>query len=392
MRTGAVISGGLHAGALALLIFGANLFPKREPSQLILAEVEMITGAEFDAALSSAPAVPDEAPSEMPTPTQDEAAEVASETPDEAVSDRDAQLLTSRAEVPEGAAERPQIIPPPRVRVVPSEAPRMTIADIPIPDSMPIPQAEVPESRPSTEPVSALASQSTTIKSPTPVAPREVEPDPEQVAEVVPEKQETQPDGAEQAAQPDAPIDKAPREARLPVARPAELARAAQATGAVETAAAETPEREEPQKPEPETAPAPKAETPDKSTPPKAAEPAPPSQSAARFANIITRGEKEALSLGIKKYFTYNGNRADRTLRVTVSIALDASGRIVEGPELIDASGGDEGTRKALFDAGRRALKRAEIQGEFAKLPADKYEAWELIHVTFTPEEIGFGT
>jgi hypothetical protein len=43
-----------------------------------------------------------------------------------------------------------------------------------------------------------------------------------------------------------------------------------------------------------------------------------------------------------------------------------------------------------LFRAGRRALIRAQNAGVFAKLPAEKYEAWRRIHVTFTPEDIGF--
>jgi len=75
-----------------------------------------------------------------------------------------------------------------------------------------------------------------------------------------------------------------------------------------------------------------------------------------------------------------------------VGIGLDPSGRIVEGPELILADGGDDRTQKALFDAGRRALLRAANSGEFARLPLEKYDLWKIIHVTFTPEEIGFSS
>ena len=45
-----------------------------------------------------------------------------------------------------------------------------------------------------------------------------------------------------------------------------------------------------------------------------------------------------------------------------------------------------------LFRAGRRALLKAQSFGEFKKLPPAKYNGWKLIHVTFTPEEIGFSS
>ena len=59
---------------------------------------------------------------------------------------------------------------------------------------------------------------------------------------------------------------------------------------------------------------------------------------------------------------------------------------------MIDAGGGDQATQQVLFRSGRRALLRAEAAGEFKKLPPEKYDGWKLIHVTFTPEEIGFST
>ncbi|MDT8343970.1 MAG: hypothetical protein RQ752_06020, partial [Thermohalobaculum sp.] len=187
-----------------------------------------------------------------------------------------------------------------------------------------------------------------------------------------------------EAAQPDAPQAPAPREARLPVAKPADLARAAPATGPVEAPATQVAEKPAPPN---ETKPAAKpAET------PAAAEPKPAGGSDSRFAATFNQGEKDALSLALRKYFTYNGNRADRSLRVTLAIGLDASGQITSGPELLRAQGGDDATQTALYQAGRRALLRAMNAGEFGKLPADKYEAWRLIHVTFSPDEIGFSS
>ncbi len=235
-----------------------------------------------------------------------------------------------------------------------AEAPRPSIAPVPPPDPLPR-QAADPESPPATEPLQPLAAA--TVPEPKPDEPQH-EPEPEPVAVV--------------AAQPNAPIAPAPREARLPVAKPAELAAAAPASSAPEPVAAAPRPAEEPQEE------------------PQPAEPA--GGSTSRFASTVTIGEKNALQLGIKRHFFYNGNRSDRTLQVTIRIRLGRNAKIVGQPELLKASGGDEAIRNALFQAGRRALLKAQRAGEFKKLPPAKFNGWKLIHVTFTPEEIGFST
>ncbi|MBK0399348.1 hypothetical protein H0I76_09115 [Limibaculum sp. M0105] len=366
-----------------LIVFGANLFPSRDPVTLVMADVEVIDVAQFDAMLSTEPNRPDDKPNDLNQPEADRAAEVEADKQDLAITPPETPTLASKTDVPEGAAERPEITPPPRVRVVPSEAPRMTIADIPIPDSLPIPQAREPESKPSTEPVSALASVPSKILTPAPVAPRPVTPEPS--PDAAEEKPEDKPDptAVAEASQPDAPLAPAPREARLPVARPADVARAAPATGPAEAPAEKVAEKPKPAEAKPAEKTAEK---------PAATDPKPSGGSNSRFAATFSQGEKDALSLALRKYFTYNGNRADRSLRVTLAIGLDATGRITSGPELLRAQGGDDATQSALYQAGRRALLRAMNAGEFGKLPADKYEVWRLIHVTFTPEEIGFSS
>ncbi|MDT8345808.1 MAG: hypothetical protein RQ752_15385, partial [Thermohalobaculum sp.] len=182
MRTGTRISAALHAGALLLLIFGGHLFPDRAPVTLVMADVEVVDAAVFDAMLSTEPNRPSETPDAMNKPQADAAADVEADKQDLAVAPPETPTLTSRTDVPAGAAERPVIIPPPRVRAVPSEAPRMTIAEIPVPDSLSIPQSTEPESKPSTEPLSALASAPSQILAPAPVAPRPVTPEPSPVA------------------------------------------------------------------------------------------------------------------------------------------------------------------------------------------------------------------
>jgi hypothetical protein len=238
------------------------------------------------------------------------------------------------------------VIPRPPI-VVPTEAPRPSIALIPSPDSLPR-QAAQPESPPATEPLQPLAAAPTPEPAPRPTPP----PEPEPVAAETPE--------------PDAPVAQAPQEARLPVAKPAERAAAARASSAPEPVAAA---------PEPAEEPKPAA---------------PAGGSTSQFASAVTIGEKDALRLGIKQYFVYSGNRADRTLQVTIRIRLGQDAKIIGQPELLKASGGDAATQQVLFRSGRRALLKAQSAGEFKKLPPAKYNGWKLIHVTFTPEEIGF--
>ena len=114
--------------------------------------------------------------------------------------------------------------------------------------------------------------------------------------------------------------------------------------------------------------------------------------STSQFASAVSIGEKDALRLGIKQYFVYSGNRSDRDLQVTIRIRLGRDAKMIGQPELLNASGGDEASLKALFQAGRRALYRTSGAGEFDKLPPAKYDAWKLIHITFTPDEIGFSS
>ncbi|MHA1529433.1 MAG: hypothetical protein ACTSVG_10445, partial [Alphaproteobacteria bacterium] len=258
------------------------------------------------------------------------------------------------APAPEPAPRAAPLLEPDPITVEPTtaEAPRPSIAPVPSPDAPPR-QAADPESPPATEPLQPLAAA--LPPEPKPDEPRH-EPEPEPEPEPV------------EVAQPNAPIAAAPQEARLPVAKPAKLAAAARASSAPKPVA---------------TAPQPAEE-------PRPAEPA--GGSTSRFASAVTTGEKNALQLGIKQHFFYTGNRSDRTLQVTIRIRLGRNAKIIGQPELLKASGGTDAAQNALFQSGRRALFKAQSAGEFKKLPPAKYDGWKLIHVTFTPEEIGFSS
>ena len=368
MKTGATISGAMHLGFLALALFGTDFFADRDSAPLAVTEVELIDGADFEARLSTAPVVPNQGPAELAPQASSDVEPIDLSIPDVTIEVPEMPIL---AETEAPTDERPDfadlLIPPPPT-VVPTRAPRPSIALIPSPDSLPR-QAAVPESPPATEPLQPLAAAPTPEPAPKPAPPPEPEPVAAETPEPEPEEpiQEPEPEAVAEADQ-DAPVADAPQEARLPVAKPAELAAAARAS----------------------SAPKPVAAAPQPAEEPEPAEPA--GGSTSQFASAVTQGEKDALRLGIKDHFTYAGNRSDRSLQVTIEIRLGRDAKIIGKPKLLKASGGDEAIQQVLFRAGSRALLKAQNAGEFNKLPPAKYDGWKLIHVTFTPEEIGFST
>jgi len=419
MKTGASVSGALHLGFLALVLFGTDFFADRDPAPLAVTEVELIDGTDFDARLSTAPVVPNEGPSELAPEASSDVEPIDLSTPDVTI-DVPAMPILAVAEVPpDEAPDFTDLAIPPPPTVVPTEAPRPSIALIPSPDPLQR-QAAEPESPPATEPLQALATAPAPEPAPRPATPLESDPitvepnaaeaprpatvpvpspdslpdalplqtaEPESPPETEPlqplasalppeprpnvpmHEPEPEPDPEPVVvAQPNAPIAAAPQEARLPVAKPAKLAAASRAS----------------------SAPKPVAAAPQPTEEPRPAEPA--GGSTSRFASAVTIGEKNALQLGIKQHFVYNGNRSDRTLQVTIRIRLGRNAKIIGQPELLKSGGGTEAARKALFQSGRRALYKAQGAGEFKKLPLGKYDGWKLIHVTFTPEEIGFSS
>ncbi|GMG83343.1 hypothetical protein LNKW23_25560 [Paralimibaculum aggregatum] len=377
MREGLIASGALHLGLLLAVLVGPLFAAREEPAQFITAEVSVIDGADFDAMLSAAPVRPSDAPDGPVAPELAETPPLQPAPPAETAPER-GELGPVAAAPPDPRPDLPVLASPPPPTTVPTEAVRPSIAEIPVPDAPPA-EAPVPESPPATEPVQPLASRPVPVPGARPERPPDPEPAPAEAEAPEPEPDETETPEAEVAQEPEAPEGPAPREARLPVARPAEVAAASAASQETRQAAA-TPE------PSPEPAPEPAARQAAEPTPPRAA-------GASRFASQVSRGEKDALRLGIQQYFTYAGSRADRSLEVTVAIALDPAGSIVEGPELVEARGGDQGAQRALFQAGRRALIRAASQGRvFAKLPREKFSAWQRIHVTFTPHGAGFSS
>ncbi|MFA1621642.1 hypothetical protein ACDY96_02120 [Rhizobium mongolense] len=71
-------------------------------------------------------------------------------------------------------------------------------------------------------------------------------------------------------------------------------------------------------------------------------------------------------------------------VRITVHMKLDENGEIIGDPE-VEATGGNESTRRALAGGAYRAVKRS---APFTNLPKDKYDAWSEVIVNFDPSQM----
>ena len=403
MRTGTVISGVMHGGLLAVALFGAQWFSPRAELPLTVSEIELVDGTEFDAALSQAPVVPNQGPAELKAPSdaQDVAADV--ETPlDEAKAAEAPQL--AQTPPPEPRPDVPDLVLPKPPTPIPTEEPRPTIAEIPSPDPLDR-QALAPESPAATEPVSPLKTITPPVPADRPTPPPQPEPEPEPVETAeVKDKDETaeeqpkpdpepakDPEPVETAQQQvEAPEGPAPREAKLPVAKPADLAAAAAAAAEAERKALAEAKAKDQEKRQAQADSQKQQQGTNTPSQKKTETPQRQSSGGNVASGPLSRGEKNALRLGIKKFYNYSGDRSDRRLAVVIRVNMNPDGTISGKPTLRQAQGGTKAAQNALFQAGRRALIRAQNAGEFKKLPRNKYPRWRRLNFVFTIDRVGF--
>jgi hypothetical protein len=101
--------------------------------------------------------------------------------------------------------------------------------------------------------------------------------------------------------------------------------------------------------------------------------------------STLSQTEMDALRGAIQKNWQIIPGMADASdVRVRVTMKLDRDGSIIGRPE-IEATGGSEGTRRALSGGAYRAIMRS---APFTNLPADKYDAWNEVVVNFDPSEL----
>lgn len=381
MRTGAGISGGGHVALIGLAIFSGALFGAKPQPPVNIAEVTLMSGAEFEAALSAAPEF------SLDQPPAPEAPNPGEERADVTLAETDAAPTTQAAPAAPDAPARGEAVQP-----VPDQPVDASIADVgerPAGPAAPEAETLVASSESSPE----IAPAATTATAPAP-APR---PAPPKIEDTTPEPP------------PVAAVEPQPEPAPTPEPEPV-----AEPEPAPVVAEAEPVEEVEPEKLNDTTVPAPKLSPPPPTKPRELAEAkkaerlARPSQTpettgATKQAEAPSGGgttqtvgelsfrDRDALRVGIRGYFSPpTGLQNADSLAVKIRIEVSEAGKITAGPELLEPSGRLDAAHDALYRAGVRALKKAEAAGVFAKLPRDRYDRWRNMNVTFTPREIQF--
>ncbi len=358
MHTGQYISG---VGHLALIgwVFLGGVF-RSDPPPLEVSEVSVITGAQFEAMLAA-----QRPPDQVTEVAQPEAPEVTADEPEVVASEDTAieQPAPVQTEAPSEDAT-PEVVEetPPQQAEVTDEAPTLDpVGDVAVltpnvaPEAAPRPVERVaPEPVAQPDPEAALD-----IDQQEAVAPDETGETTEEPQEATAPEEATTEIATEATAAPAQSIRPPGRRPAAPPRRTAEVAEDpsedadadADAIAAAVAAAQET-----------------------------AAEPAAPS------GPPLNVGEKENLRVAVSNCWNVDvGGRSSDTI-VTVGVSMGRDGKVSGDVRLISADGGDAASQRTAFQAARRAILRCQEDGY--PLPAEKYDHWKEIEMTFNPERM----
>lgn len=101
--------------------------------------------------------------------------------------------------------------------------------------------------------------------------------------------------------------------------------------------------------------------------------------------STLSQSELDALRGQIQNNWTIIPGIADSSdVRIQVKFELDESGAIVGEPQ-VTASGGSDSARQVLMSGARRAVLKSS---PFRNLPRDKYDAWSQVVVNFDPSDL----
>ncbi|WP_343501791.1 cell envelope biogenesis protein TolA [Alloyangia pacifica] len=407
MRRNLYISGGLHLAVILWAIFG-NVF-RPDPPQVETSAVTVISEAEF-AALTRAAQSPETA-QEIDAPPAPE--------PDARPAARPEPAEPEPAPNPEPPAPTPEPEPEPMPEPVAPPAP-VTPPDSTLPEAPPTPEASAPPpvlaperaERPVPRPAPRVAPEPVAPPEPDTNVAEEVQQAAEaesEAAEVVEEEQEAtapeevateivteaeEPAAAEEPAPPAPTL--APDASRRPLTRPTQLAQRPEPEPEPEAPApAETPAEKPAETPRTETA---QTETPEPAAPEPAEDAVADAIAQALAAGgaaeergpagpPLTQGERESLRVAVQKCWVVDVGSQAANVTVTVSMDMEPGGRVVSSSlRMIGSSGGDASAAETAFQNARRAILRCQADGY--PLPADKYDQWKTIEMTFNPEQM----
>jgi len=344
-----------------LAVLFSGFFVSIDPAEVSVADVSIISEAEYAALTPPAPApeTQAEAPSEAIPPQED----APPESPDE---DTAPQTATPDTVEPPDTPDTPEI-------EIPSEVPQAAVVD----DAPEIDMPDVDVGGTSLErdviaAPSPRVAQTPSIAPPpdAEVAPEVVEntaPDPDALPEDVVEEQDAAaPEEASDRIVTEAEVQQetAPASSMRPRSRPSRPVRQAEPAPATD-----------------DTADAIAAAVSEANDAPDVAAPSGPP---------LTGGEKDAFRLAVSRCWNV-GSLSTDALSTTVIVGFDMlqSGKPVnDSIRMVSFSGGSEGGARQAFEAARRAIIRCGVRG--FDLPVEKYAQWREIEATFNPEGMQF--
>ena len=97
----------------------------------------------------------------------------------------------------------------------------------------------------------------------------------------------------------------------------------------------------------------------------------------------MTGSEKDAFRVAVSSCWRVDVGSEAANVTVTVGFALGRDGKVQGEVRQIAGSGGPDTAVNTAFEAARRAILRCQREG--FQLPADKYDQWQLIEMTFDP-------
>ncbi len=361
---GTFISGIGHVGLIGWLIVGWGL--TSEPLDIQTMDVSVVSGEEFEQMRARTTPDPGSADPTAPVPP------VVDETPPPPPAEEEpAEIAPPPEPVTPPEAETPPPPPPP----APPEA---EVADAPpVAPAPPVATPPTPDVEVSNEPTPPQApTVASTITAPPPpdanvddVVREEVVPDNSAVAEVVADEQEaTAPEETTTAIVIE---DLAPSTSVRPSARPS------RPTPPVETASVEEePTQEETAQAEPEAseedvAAALEAALAGTDAPAVAAGPP------------MTGAERDSFRVSVNRCWNVDPGSVAARVTVEVGFSLDREGKVLGNEVRLLSSDGDQSATNTAFEAARRAVLRCQSGGY--QLPADKYDQWKDVVITFDP-------
>lgn len=361
MSTGTYISGAGHVGLIGFMILGWGF--SADPLPFEVTEVSVVTAEEFDALSGVAqPTVPSDEPPAPEAPDVEEVVE------------------PPAVEEPPATPDAPEPFEPP-VEDTQPVAPEIETPPTEVTDAPPA-EPQTPQVETVTNTVIGTSPRPRPRPAPRVAPEAVVQPEPDAVIADTTQDSVQDDASAETAVTEEAQQATTQEEATTETVTEADQEAAGEEIVLAPTSSPRPPVR--PSRPEPtETAAAPSTETTDAindllgdlaTDEPAASTPTGPPLSGA---------EKDGFRIAVNNCWNVDAGSRAAEVTVTVGFSLDQNGRVSGDVRMIGASGGDAGAQRTAYEAARRAVLRCQSSGY--DLPAEKYEQWKDVEITFDP-------